>query len=363
MSKINFLLILMFSITSLYSSKIELCKTCHPKIYREFQQSQHRKSIPKLDKVHGAVWNLHPLSKKTDYKCAKCHSPKENEGVTCLTCHTIVDIEEHSKSNKNIYETKPKTLYSAQKGSEDKKIIYHEKSYFFGLFTKTEGSPYHNIDYTNKNYYDANMCMGCHSHKSNSSGFVVCKTDKKGVSNSGKNCITCHMPQVKGSATTIRKSETHAFHGFAGVRNYHEMLSKYIDLEYKKSTDGFDIIIKNKAPHDLLTHPLRVVKLVTNIKRDDKRVELKPHTFAKILAKDNKPAMPWLANSFLKNDMIKANENRVVKFEYKLKKGDKIEVKLGYFIVNPKAVKKLGLKSEKGLSQFVTLKSATFYVK
>jgi len=39
--------------------------------------------------------------------------------------------------------------------------------------------------------------MGCHSHKENSLGFTICKTDEKGAKDKEQNCITCHMPQVK----------------------------------------------------------------------------------------------------------------------------------------------------------------------
>jgi putative ubiquitin-RnfH superfamily antitoxin RatB of RatAB toxin-antitoxin module len=61
--------------------------------------------------------------------------------------------------------------------------------------------------------------------------------------------------------------------------------------------------------------------------------------------------------------MIKANESRTVKFDKALKSGDKIEAILGYYIVNPKVVKKLGLEDEKELSKFTTLKTTYFEVK
>ncbi len=341
-------------VLTLFATDTKLCKTCHPTIYSEFQQSLHKKSSKELDKVHNAVWNLHPLKKKGDYKCAKCHAPQNEKSINCLSCHTIKSIEKHKKTNTNIYEQKPKLFYSAQKESKDKKLKYTNVSKFFGLFGVSKGSPYHEIDYSNEIFYDGSLCMGCHSHKQNSHNFTVCKTtaskDKK------QNCISCHMPKVVGSATTIRQSKTHAFHGFSGVRNYHEMLKKYIELSYKKDGNGFSITIKNRAPHDLLTHPLRVLKLVTKLKRDGETRELKSHTFVKVLGKDGKPAMPWVADMILKNSMIKADETRVIKFQEKLQKGDEIEATLGFFIVNPKAAKKLKLEDEKSLTSFIIFK-------
>jgi len=362
-------LLALLSVQHLSASNLNTCKSCHPAIYGEFQNSFHKKSTIKKDRVHKAVWDKHPAKGKGDYNCAKCHSPveagksQEHQGITCISCHTIKDIKQHPKSNINILETKPKTFYSAQKGMEDKKVIYHEKTSWFGLVKDTVGSPYHDIDYTNKNFYTGKMCMGCHSHKQNGKKFSVCVTDMQGAQNKKANCITCHMPQVQGTSTTIRKTKTHAFHGFAGVRNAPKMLSKYIDLDYKKTTSGFAITVHNHAPHDLLTHPLRVVQLKTILKKDGKSTELKTHTFARILAHEGKPAMPWVATGLLKNNMIKANEERTVAFENTLVSGDELEVVLGYYIVNPKAVKKLGLENEKDLSSFKILKNSYFKIK
>ena len=357
-------LIALLSIQLSATDNASTCKGCHPTIYNEFQTSFHKNSSIKEDKVHAAVWNKHPAKAKGKYKCAKCHTPnnEKHEGMTCISCHAITGIEEHPKGNKNIYETKPKTLYSAEKGMEDKKVIYKEKSSWFGLVKETTGSPYHDIDYTNENYYTGKVCMGCHSHKQNGKGFSVCQTDKAGAEDKESNCITCHMPKVKGSATSIRQSKTHAFHGFTGARNQPAMLEKYVEIDFKKELKGFTITVENKAPHNLLTHPLRVVQLKTTLKRDGKTEALKTETFVKVIGTNNKPSMPWLATQVVKDNMIKANEKRVVTFEKELKSGDEIESILGYYIVNPKAAAKLGLEKEKKLTSFTVLKHSYFKI-
>ena len=356
-------LLVLWSIPLLATDKIEkatTCKACHPIIYNEFQESFHKKSSINEDEIHKAVWDKHPAKAKGAYKCAKCHTPqnKSHQGITCVTCHTITDVKTHSMSNENIYETKPKTLYSAEKGNENKKVIYKEKSSWFGMINKTIGSPYHDIDYTNKNYYTGKMCMGCHSHKKNSHKFDVCTTDISGATDKESNCITCHMPKVEGTSTTIRKSKTHAFHGFAGARNAPEMLSKYVDLTYKRLDKGFEITVHNNTPHPLMSHPLRVVELRTTLKRDSKSEALKEHTFIKVIGTDNKPSMPWLATQVIKDTMLKAKEKRVVSFDRELKDGDEVGVVLGYRVVNKKAGEKLGL--DKSLSEFIPLKSSYF---
>ena len=350
----------LFSIYLFATEKATTCKGCHPTIYNEFQESLHKKSSIHEDKIHKAVWDKHPAKAKGKYKCAKCHTPKNtaHESMTCVTCHTITNIKIHSKSNENIYETEPKTFYSAERGMEDKKLTYKEKSSWFGMVKKTTGSPYHNIDYTHEDYYNGKICMGCHSHKKNAHNFDVCKIDMSGAKDKESNCITCHMPKIAGTSTNIKKTKTHAFHGFAGARNASNMLSKYVNLSYKKLDKGFEITVHNNTPHPLMSHPLRVVELHTILKRDGKAQKLKKYTFIRVVGTEGKASMPWLATQIVKDTMLKANEKRVLSFETALQDGDEIEVVLGYRVVNEKAAQKLGL--DKKYSKFIPLKSAYF---
>ena len=351
---------------SLFANTTTTCKKCHPTIVSEFNTSVHKHSTLEADKVHKAVWDKHPLKKKNKYACAKCHAPNNassaHEGITCITCHRIKEIEEHPKSNTNIYEKKEKTFYSAQAGREDEKVTYKKVSTWWGD-THTVGSAYHDIDYTNKIFYSGEVCMGCHSHKQNANKLDVCITENEGVSTDKDNCITCHMPKVKGTATTIRISQKHAFHGFAGVVTKPKMLKKYVILILNKKDKGFEVVVENKAPHKLLTHPLRVVQLRTTLLRDTKQIQLPTYTFQRVIGTDNKPSMPWLATEVVKDTMIKANEKRVLSFKENLQSGDKVEVELGFYRVNPKAIKGLGLQEDKELQKFTILKTLYFEVK
>ena len=345
------------------------CKKCHPLIAKEFELSMHKKSSIYEDKVHKAVWDKHPGKAKGNYKCAKCHTPNakdeksKHDGITCLSCHTIMDVEKHSKANKNIYSTKPKTFYSAEAGRETEKVVYKKTSSWFGMNVTTVGSSYHDIDYTNKKFYNGQVCMGCHSHKQNAHEFEVCSTSEAGAINTSSNCITCHMPKIDGSATTVRISKQHAFHGFAGSRVAPQMLSKYVSIDINKDTNSFKLLVNNHAPHNLLTHPLRVVQLRSVLVRDRKKTQLKTHTFVKIIGHEGKPAMPWVATEVLKDNMIKANETRSINFDTKLESGDTIEVELGFYVVNPKVLKKLNLDGNKELEKFTVLKRTHFDIK
>jgi len=355
---LKYFIILILITLQIYSNNNRVCKNCHSIIYKEFQDSMHKNSTLKSDTIHNAIWKLHPNNKKGNYTCAKCHTPiNKDEGVGCLSCHKIIDIKEDSKYNENIYEKNSKTLYSAQKGEEDKKIVYHQESSWFGLSKKSVGSPYHNIDYRNKIFYNGKVCMGCHSHKQNAKGFNVCKTSMSGSKDSKKNCITCHMPQVPGSATTIRLSKTHAYHGFAGIYNEPKKLSKYIDLNITKTKNGFSVTIENKTPHNLLIHTLRVLELQVLLIRANKTEILKSYKFVKIIGTNNKPSMPWLATQVIKDTSLKANEKREFNFNTILQKGDEVVAKLGFYKINPKIAKKLKIK-EKKLTDFTILKRA-----
>ncbi|OHE00596.1 MAG: hypothetical protein A3G74_00825, partial [Sulfurimonas sp. RIFCSPLOWO2_12_FULL_34_6] len=362
------LLILAVALPSLLFAKSEMdtCMKCHPSIVEEFKGSMHKNSSFYDDEIHKAVWEKHPLHEKGDYKCSKCHAPSSQnedsvkEGISCSTCHTIKSVEQHAKSNSNVYEKDSKTFYSAEEGRESEKVVYKQKTSMFGMNKTTVGSPYHDIDYTNENFYTAEVCMGCHSHKQNSHEFTICETDKEGAKDKKQNCITCHMPKVLGSATTIRQSEKHAFHGFAGARKHPEMLSQYVEIELEKKADGFNVIVENKASHNLLTHPLRVVELRVNLIRDGKTTALKTEKFMKIIGRDKEPSMPWIANEVLVDSMIKKQEKRSVGYDNLLTSGDKIEVQLGYYVVNPKALKKLSLEGNEEAEKFTTLKYKYF---
>jgi len=204
--------------------------------------------------------------------------------------------------------------------------------------------------------------MGCHSHKENAHTLQVCITDTKGHENSEKeNCISCHMPKVAGSFSTMSNSQTHRYHGFTGSIHTPKMLSKYIDLSFQKTTDGFNITITNNANHALLLHPLRVGELRVSLKRASTTVDLKHVTFARVIGKEKQAAPPWVATKVLQDTQLQAKESRVIHFNYPLKVGDELDVTIGHSLVNKKALKKLEL--EKEFAQFKLLKEVVFYVK
>ena len=363
MLKLFSLLLFLFATTQTYATlENTTCKKCHPTIYAEYQKSMHSRSSIFKDAVHKAVWDKHPAKAKNNYKCAKCHTPsdhdlilgktklsknaiQENEPISCQACHTIESIEKHTKINKNKFTQKKKYFFSADKSRKGKKIKFQEKSSFFGLITKTSGSPYHDIDYSNKNFYDGNMCLGCHDHKQNGKNFSVCDMQIKN-DDSKETCISCHMPKIQGSFVNLKNTKTHAFHGISIHTMNISLLSKHIKLSLHQTTKGFEVSIENKANHTLFAQPLRLSQLRVSIEKEDKNTHLESKNFMRIIGKNGKPAMPWVADSELKNTLIKAHEIRKVAYDIPLEKGDTVVIEFGYYLVNPKAAKKLGITDE-----------------
>ncbi len=335
------------------------CKSCHPKIYDEYISSAHHLSSPGSDKLFKAVWSKAPNNKS----CLKCHVAPSQKNLTaystieCTGCHSIKAIKHGDKTNSNIYDSRDKYFYSAQQSERGEKLSYeHQRSGWFGLSSKRSGSPYHTIDYSNDIYYNGKVCMGCHSHKKNKQGLTLCSTDVKGMDEK-ENCITCHMPDKVGSATTIRISKTHKFHGFSGSRFGEEMLGKYIDIKVTSTKDKMSVAIENKTPHPLLTHPMRLLVLKVKLYKDGKEVYSGKKSFARIVGRDGKPSAPWLANEIVRDDMIKADEKRVVSIDIpESVRFDKTEAVLGYYLVNPKMAKKMGIDKDSELMKFHILK-------
>jgi len=367
---IKFILLMISTIVIIYANdmvhnfaKNDECQSCHSQIYNEFKGSMHANSIPQNDSIHNAVWSKHPHNKKEQhYACGKCHTPaaddldkmmtkgikvlpdetneSHSDGISCAYCHRIESIKKGKKFNTNIISTKEKSYNSTR--------MEHAES------------PFHDI-VTNENHImqNGNVCIGCHSHKANKSGLNVCSTD---IANEmdGANCVSCHMPKVKGSVSDMTDRKTHTFHGFAGSHFHSDMLQKYVNISLLREINDFIVNVDNQTSHALLLHPLRTAVLKVSVHRDGKIIKLKDEIFVRVIGHNGKPAMPWKATTTLRDTMIQANEKRSVKYNFSLQKGDSVEVILGWYLVNPKAVKKLKLQDKKIATEFVEFKKESF---
>lgn len=343
----------------------QTCKSCHPTIYNEFQATQHAKASIFDDEIHAAVWKKHPKNTKmSSYACAKCHTPAasdyddlmrkhnnirpdandstQREGISCAYCHRIESIKSGKMSNTNI-------------------IAKEGKSYFGSLKSHIE-SPFHKIKTDSKHFNNGNVCIGCHSHKKNKYDINVCSTNIDNELDSA-NCVSCHMPKVKGSVSNLNETKEHTFHGFPGTHSHQDMLTQYVDIRLKQNEKTFDITIDNKSSHALTLHPMRVMQMRAKVIREGKSIQLLPINFARVIGANGKGTPPWLAKEVVKNTAVKANEKRVSRYDYALAKGDTLEISIGYYLVNPKMLKSLDLEKSEVATKFHHFKTEIFEIK
>ncbi|EDZ63722.1 hypothetical protein SMGD1_1272 [Sulfurimonas gotlandica GD1] len=372
----NFLsLTLLLFITSLaYANESKVCQKCHPLIYEEYYESSHRKASTQNNPIHKALWDKHPKTPE-GYTCAKCHSPSDTElmktgllkdnkiqreePISCVYCHTIKDVEEGSHSNSNITTNKQREFFTAEESKKGSaQATYETESSFFGLVKVSKNSPYHKIDYNNENFYSGNVCMGCHSHTNNDHSFDITMLDAMIDKNDKNTCVTCHMPQVSGTKVTNIESKTHAYHGIAGIYHMNNSMGEYIEFKVDKKENSFSVNVINKSNHALFGQSFRQGVLKVNILRDSKLIALEPFIFTRVLGKDGKEVMPWLANETLKDSLIYAKKE--ILFNYSLKDGDKVTITLGVKRISDEAAKKLNLQDNKDVTKLRVLKSESF---
>ena len=356
--------LLLVTSSQLFANESKVCQKCHPLIYKEYYNSIHRKASLPNDQIYAAVFKKeHQSGDKNN--CKNCHSPNaknpkelQEEPISCIYCHTIKDIHEGKVANKNIVTGKKRDFFSAEKSKKNQaKVKYETTSSFFGLIKTSKNSPYHTIEYNNENYYNGNVCMGCHSHTNNKHGVDMIMLDAYIDKKDKETCISCHMPKVMGSKTTLSDSKTHSFHGILGLHNMDNSLGKYIDLSVAKNSNGFEVEIKNQANHALFGEAYKEGVLQVSIIRGKQTIELKPYIFSRVFGKNGVKSTPFDATEVLKDTLIYAKKN--IKYNTKLQKGDRVILTLGYRLITPKMAKELGIQDKK-LSDLKVLKTQSF---
>ncbi|SFV90592.1 hypothetical protein MNB_SV-4-917 [hydrothermal vent metagenome] len=374
MKKHLFLLLMLTVILSAATVQNSVCKQCHPTIFSEYYDSAHRKASVFNDPVHATWWKLMPKEKK-GYSCAKCHTPSDSnalkkgmltknsiqkeEPISCVYCHTIERIQENDAANTNITTGKTREFFTAEVPKKGSGVAHFQThTSWFGLSKSVANSPYHKINYNNENYYNGNVCMGCHAHTDNGHGFDLVMLDAYIDKKDKETCISCHMPQIPGTKVTLKETKTHAYHGIAGIHNMTEALGKYIDFNISRTADGFDISIVNHANHALFGQAYREGVLKVSIERNGKEIVLPSAVFTRIFGKDGKETLPWEATETLKDSLIYGKKR--LHYPVQLQKGDTLTLILGVKRVSAAGLKALHLQNHSELSKFRPLKYESF---
>jgi len=362
----RYIFVLFTLILFLEANESKVCQTCHPTIFKEYYESSHRNASLVNNPIHKAMWDKEHKN-SDEYSCASCHSPSDKkllktaildeksfaqkeEPISCVYCHSISNIDEHEKSNKSKVSNAHKEFYSVDRDKKGRKDIeYKTESSFFGLVKSNSGSPYHKIDYSNENYYSGNVCMGCHSHNKNEHGLDTFMLDAIIDKNDKETCISCHMPQIKGSKVTISESKTHAFHGISGIKKRSVDMGKYIKFNLHKFNSGFAIEVKNLANHALFGQMYRQGILHVEVIHENKHTKLTPYIFERVFS-DNKKKV-------VKDTLLYAKKS--ISYNYILRKGDTLKVSLFVQNISQKGLDALSLDKEVVTSKLI--KTEQFY--
>lgn len=202
-------------------------------------------------------------SKKGKYPvCLKCHAPNAaiqqktkidatpafNEGVNCISCHTMTSLKGVEKEDGKLRlgvsaYTISKTSLQAPSGTNYSTLPQDNN----GSDLSKPFHPYPTIGAKASFFKSSDMCLGCHAKRNNMNGIPVCATgDEIKASQSSVTCQSCHMPVVNGRAS----------HAMMGGHD-EKMVARGVALELNIANAGdalkATVTMKNQLPHKFPT--------------------------------------------------------------------------------------------------------------
>lgn len=339
-------------------AKSEECASCHPAIYKEWQESFHANSSALKDPAHNAVHQaflkaMEKKGKKGNYHCANCHAPMSDnlkdlmagkaeldssnwtqaEGTGCTFCHRIEAVVEKGKFNQ--YRLNKDGAFHTGRAANPKAPHKTAQS---PLFAKGE------------------VCMGCHSHKMNGKEVAICmmKDELEAVEGARGDCVACHMPMVDGGAAVGSAAGKHRSHKMAGGHDI-EMLKQAVTLEAEVKLEGkkrlITVVVKNVSGHSFpSSNPMRMAfvkvsgkdkagaTIWSNFK--DSPMEDKAALFFKAFKAGAKKGVPsWKADGIAFDTRLKAGETRSLSYPIENPAIKEVTVELFYLLFPPKAIK------------------------
>jgi len=320
------------------------CKRCHERVFEEWEASPLSRSIH--SPVFRATLDIYLASgaNKDNVLCFRCHAPHVNEyldqakkfldeaksgdpkidGVGCVQCHLIKQVDRSSIQPNPKYETGGKILFGPYKDFVQN--LAHQ-SLELPLFRKSD------------------LCLNCH--------LVVPTAANLGKSNdllggwetsqavkSGKECQTCHMPEQVGESANgehKRKIANHTFPGRIGkLRQEAARLGIATTVAGEQTT--VKVTVQSLVPHNLpTTHPgwARVVLDLTVLGKNLRPVFSAQRVYGRtyVDTKGQKTVFDFEAVKVLENTVLKPEETRVETFTFPTPKDTRtfdVEAALSY---------------------------------
>ncbi|MBF0220268.1 MAG: cytochrome c family protein [Gammaproteobacteria bacterium] len=276
---------------AIHHTSAETCQLCHKEIYKQWKGSMHANSTPLTDPIHAKFYQSlagSPTEEGVKMKngsypvCLNCHAPNAardgktkidavaayNEGVNCITCHTVKTFNGiRTPDGKMRLGIKAYTLSDNLQGAG------YQSNFELGKLSKggdmfgaggDEQKPNPHLgepvmldgkeipallmESNPENLRTSDNCMGCHEFRPNGNGVPLCNTaDEYASVNEKVDCLSCHMPV---------SSDGIIDHSIGGGHDP-KMLAKGVVLTVKGEKQGNNInavaTMRNMQPHKLPT--------------------------------------------------------------------------------------------------------------
>jgi len=347
------------------------CGQCHQQIYQQWQSSMHAQSTALQDPIHGAFYQgviggpkLEGIKKNGKYPvCLQCHAPTAakdgktkldslavyQEGVNCITCHTLTKFKGTKKAGGGFrlgisaYEYSDTKLQGPSVDKVHPRIGGSDESTLFEIKGNSA------LLKTN------NVCLGCHEQRNNSNKVPLCQTGSEIASvDNAADCQSCHMPVVNGMRD----------HSMLGGHSK-KMVSQGVLLSLSmQDKQQLAVTLKNQLPHNFPTGaPFRNVFLrITAYDATDKVVwrntashpiqDDKKSVLMYALGDDEgRPAAPPKATQVMYDSRLKPFESRIINYELPQINIVKVKVELLYDLLLPTLKKRFAGKIPSDLRQ------------
>lgn len=337
----------------------EDCGQCHQQIYDQWKSSMHAQSTALSDPIHGSFYKTvvgdpskEGVKKGGKYPiCLQCHAPTAakdgktditampvyNEGVNCVTCHSITKFK-----GTKIPEGGLRLGMKAYEYSDEKLQGPSGRNIHPVVDAKGKMSPVLEI-VGNASVLKTNaVCMGCHDQRKNANKVALCQTGSEiSAAKGSDNCQLCHMPVVNGLAD-------HSMVGGHSGKMVSKGMLMTMDVKNDNGNHKVTVNMENKLPHKFPTGaPFRnVYIIVTAFDQNGKTVwrnsqshpikdDKKSILMYGLGNNEGKPVPPPMATQVLFDSRLKPHETKSIVYELPGKGVSRIRAEAFYDLLLP----------------------------
>ena len=268
------------------------CKSCHPAIWREWENSMHAKAW--IDEIYQEIASQ---IKDRETKCDQCHAPQpilitgvgkmpklrdeqREAGISCLVCHLDAEGAMHGPP--------------------------------------ASAETYFHANVTNPIYTaPTTLCSTCHGQPTVPEHDQVSSFLNSKFAEENKSCATCHMPVVNRLQSTVSyesiKGRKHTWRGSRSVAQ----LRRAATLQLEITPEKVDVKLQSKTGHILPGGTLRTIILDAKLLSPDGTERQKEQI--PISAKEQNRLLPNEERAYIFDTLPSATGNTItVRLMYQL---------------------------------------------